>query len=357
MKATIFVSLKEYALVLQKMIDWSKIYSPYKLVSISLVCALFVIYPEVTWIPWELSKQEEARRVGYIAFFVFRYGFYATLFFFLIKVNLQNIKTVSFKIRFGYNLLITISAYVLYGLISFLIYSKVRHFGSLILFQFFIMCLLATFLGHIYFLYMEQRKKEQEIEQLKVENLQSRYDALTNQINPHFFFNSLNGLASLIRKKDNEITLTYVNKLSDVFRYILQSDKKGLVTLEEELEFVDAFRYMMEVRFANKLVYHIKVDREMLSSKLPVLSILPLLDNVVVHNMIDSDHKMEVTICLNERQELVVSNPVYPKLSAPTTNGTGLRNLQNRFSLLMNEQIRIENDETTFRVYLPLKSK
>lgn len=336
------------------MIDWSKIYSPYKLFLISLVCALFVIYPEVTWIPWELSKQEEAGRVSYIVFFVFRYAFYTALVFLLIKINLQKIKTLSFKTRFGYNALISISGYAIYGLISFLIYSKVRHFGSLVLFQFFIMCLLSTFMGYIFLLYKEQKKKEQEIEQLKVENLQSRYDALTNQINPHFFFNSLNGLTSLIRKKDNEITLTYVNKLSDVFRYILQSDKKGLVTLEEELEFVDAFRYMMEVRFANKLEYHIKVEPEMLSYKLPVLSILPLLDNIVVHNMIDSDHKMEVNIFLSENKELVVSNPVYPKLSSPVTNGTGLKNLRNRFSLLMNKQIRVENDGITFRVYLPL---
>ncbi|WP_165043942.1 sensor histidine kinase [Dysgonomonas sp. ZJ709] len=333
----------------------SNIYSPYKFVLISMICALFVIYPEITWIPWELSKLEETRRVSYIAFFVFRYAFYTVLIFLLIKINLQKIKTSSFKVRFGYNALISIAAYAIYGVTSFLIYSMVRHFGSLILFQFFIMCLLDTFIGHIFLLYKEQRNKEQEIEQLKIENLQSRYDALTNQINPHFFFNSLNGLTSLIRKKDNEITLTYVNKLSDVFRYILQSDKKGLVTLGEELEFVDAFRYMMEVRFANKLVYHVEIDKEKLSYKIPVLSILPLLDNIVVHNMIDSDHKMEVTICLNEEQELVISNPIYPKLSSPITNGTGLKNLENRFSLLMDKRIRVENDGMIFSVYLPLK--
>lgn len=336
------------------MISLSYIYSPYKLVLISLICALFVIYPEITWIPWELSKQEENRRIGYIAFFVFRYAFYSALIFLLVKINLQKIKTPSFKKRFWKNALISVVAYTIYGAISFLIYSTIRHFGSLILFHFFIMCLLSTVVGHIVTLYTEQRSKEQEIEQLKVENLQSRYDALTNQINPHFFFNSLNGLTALIRKKDDEITLTYVNSLSDVFRYILQSAKKGLVTLEEELQFVDAFRYMLEVRFANKLKYQIAVAPEMLSHKLPVLSILPLLDNIVVHNMIDSDHKMEVSIYLNQKKELVVSNPIYPKLSSPATNGTGLKNLENRFLLLMNKQIRIENDGTTFRVYLPL---
>lgn len=335
--------------------DLSKIYTPYKLFLISMICALLVLYPEITWIPYELGKLPEEKKMGYVLFFAFRYIFYSLLILFLIRINLDKIKTLSFSKRLVYNALISISAFAVYGIISFLIYSKIRHFGSLILFQFSIICTLSTVLGYIFVLYQEQREKEQEIEKLKLEKLQSRYDALTNQINPHFFFNSLNGLTSLIRKKDDSITLTYVSKLSDVFRYILQSDKKGLVTLGEELEFVDAFRFMMEVRFANKLEYNIEVEKEALSYKIPVLSILPLLDNIVVHNIIDSDHKMVVSIGLNDKDELIVSNPIYPKLSKPTTNGTGLKNLENRFSLLMNKQIRYENKENIFNVYLPLK--
>lgn len=330
-------------------------HSTFKIVLISLVCAIFIIYPDITWLPWELGNIEGVRQIYHLLLFTFRYVFYAAFIFLLIQINLRKIKTLSFKKRFGYNALIGIGAYALYGAIFFLIDTKIRHFGSIVLFQFFIICILCALMGYIYLLYTEQRKKEQEIEQLKMENLQNQYDALTNQINPHFFFNSLNGLVSLIRKKNDEVTLTYVNKLSDVFRYILQSNKKGLVTLEEELAFVDSFRYMMEVRFANKLKYNIVVDKGILLSKLPVLSILPLLDNIVVHNMIDSDHKMEVSIYLNEDKELVVSNPIYPKLSAPITNGTGLKNLDNRFLLLMNKQIRSEVNGNVFSVYLPLR--
>ena len=114
----------------------------------------------------------------------------------------------------------------------------------------------------------------------------------------------------------------------------------------------------MEVRFANKLVFLIQVDEAMQDElTLPVLSLLPLVENVTVHNRIDSEHKMEITIRLNEQKELVVSNPIYPKLSPPDTNGTGLKNLENRFALLMNRQIRIECDENTFRVYLPLNKQ
>lgn len=273
----------------------------------------------------------------------------------MLDYNLRKIETLLFKKRLVYNFLITGIAYLIYVGISFLSNYKADCFTSLLLFQFLVACVVCTFTGHISLLYSEKRRKEKEIEQLQVENLQSRCDALTNQINPHFFFNSLNGLSALIRKKNEDVTIAYLNKLSDVFRYILQSEKKGLVTLEEELEFVQAFRYMMEIRFANKLIFNINVDKDSMNLKLPVLTLLPLIDNVVVHNIIDSEHKMEVTIWLNDWMELVVSNPVFPKLSSSHTNGTGLKNLENRFSLLMNKQIRIENEGGIFHVYLPLK--
>ncbi|MEG1635217.1 MAG: histidine kinase [Rikenellaceae bacterium] len=336
------------------MIDLAKTYSSYKILLISLGCSLFVIYPEITWIPFELNFMQQTRRMSYILFFIFRYAFYTGFLFLLIKINLEKIKTISLKKRFWYNTLVCAVGYAIYGGISFLIYTKIRHFGSLILFQFFIMGVLCTFMGHIILMYKQQRQKEQEIEKLKMENLQSRYSALTNQINPHFFFNSLNGLTSLIRKKDDKITLTYINKLSDVFRYILQSSKKGIVTLGEELGFVEAFSYMMEVRFAGKLRYDINIAPEMFSYRLPTLSILPILENIVVHNTIDSDHKMVVSILINDENELIISNHIHPKLTMPITNGTGLKNLENRFSLLMNRQIRVENDGVTFVVYLPL---
>jgi len=200
-----------------------------------------------------------------------------------------------------------------------------------------------------------QRQKDLEIEKLKVENLQSRCDALANQINPHFFFNSLNSITALVRKKNDENTLEFVNKLSDVFRYILKSEKKGLVTLRDELLFIASFRYMLEVRFANKIKFKINVNEEQMNLKIPSLSLLPLVDNIVVHNTIDSEHKMEVIIQMNENTDMQIINSIYPKLSPNITNGIGLKNLENRFQLLMNKKITVLNDGKKFTVVLPLK--
>ena len=329
--------------------------NPYKLLLISLVIALFVTYPNIACFSWDLKHLDQSEHTAYISFFIFRLVYFTLLILLLTRYNLQKIDTPVFAKRLFRTILYTGIAYLIYVCISYLSSSRADCFTGLLLFQFFVACIICTFLGYATFLITQQRSKEKEIEQLKIENLQSRCDALTNQINPHFFFNSLNGLTSLIRKKNEENALEYVNKMSDVFRYILQSDKKGLVTLGEEMQFVRAFFYMMEIRFANKLVFNFHVDEDNINLKLPVLSLLPLIDNVVVHNTIDSEHKMDVQICLSPELELSVSNPLYPKLSPPNTNGTGLKNLENRFLLLMNKKIRVKNDGKRFTVYLPLK--
>ena len=272
----------------------------------------------------------------------------------MLKSNLKHEDCTSFFERLFWNALYVSGGFVVYKLISFFTVSYDR-FLSIIIFQFIVLALLCTLIGYIQMLYHNQREKDQLIENLRVENLQSRCDALVNQINPHFFFNSLNGISSLIRKKNDENTLLYVTKLSDIFRYILQSDKKNLVPLSEELAFIEAFQHVMVVRFANKLTFTIEVPEDKRNLRIPVLSLLPLVENVTVHNIIDSEHRMDILIRLNERMELVVSNPIYPKLTLPDTNGTGLKNLENRFLLLMNKQIRVESDEDEFQVYLPLK--
>jgi len=332
-------------------------YSPFKLLFIGLVIAFFIIYPNLSFYSLERDYLGESKESAHLRFFLFRYFFFALLTWILVLFNLKRIETPILQKRLLYTFLLSLAAYVIYFGASHYFNPKPDWHSGLLFLQFFVIFIFCTLTGHLFFLYSERRKKEQEIEQLKVENLQSRYDALTNQIHPHFFFNSLNGLTSLIRKEDKQLTLGYVDKMSDVFRYILQSENKGLIPLEEELEFIQSLSFMLEVRFANKLLFDLQVAEQSLNYKIPVLSLLPVIDNVVVHNTIDSDHKMSVTIETNDLPELVISNPVYPKIDKPLTNGTGLKNLEKRFTLLMNKNIRVENNGHLFRVYLPLKQE
>jgi hypothetical protein len=335
--------------------DFFKNYNPSKVFLISFLGALVIVYPNIALFPWQLSYLEGHAKVDYIRFFIFRYAYFSLLIWLLLHLNLRRIISLNFRLRFIRNFLITSGAYLIYYIISYSTCSKADCFGSTLIFQFIVMSLLCSFVGHVYFLYNDQHKKEIEIENLKIENLQSRCDALANQINPHFFFNSLNSISALVRKKNDPNTLDFINKLSDVFRYILKSEKKGLTTLKEELDFVDSFKYLMEVRFANKLEFNIQVDCEAYKLKIPTLSLLPLIDNVVVHNTIDSEHHMIVTIEINDKNQLIVSNPIFPKLTPGATNGIGLKNLEKRFQLLMDQKIEVKNDEKTFSVILPLK--
>jgi hypothetical protein len=321
----------------------------------SLVVGAFIIYPRIIDLPWELPRfTTRSESVGHILFFIYRYLFFCSLTWILISFNIRRQTALTFGKRLLGTFLITACAYIIYVLVSLATSKHVDCFTGLLLFQFVVACLICSFTGHVFALYSEQRAHEREIEKLRTENLQSRCEALANQINPHFFFNSLNGLSALVRSDRKKQTLKYINELSGVFRYILRSDKKGLVPLSEELKFLDSFRYLQEIRYSDKLYFDISVPEEKKNALIPVLSLLPLIENIVKHNTIDSENPMKVSIILNEQDELVVSNPIHEKLDLPDQNGIGLKNLSDRFELLLNQTIRRDTRDGWFNVYLPL---
>lgn len=193
-----------------------------------------------------------------------------------------------------------------------------------------------------------------DYEKLKTEQLQASYNALMGQINPHFFFNSLNGLNSLIRGGEKEQTLTYLDELSNVFRYILQSNKKELVTLAEELQFVKAYTYLLGVRYEGKLFFSIQADPPLLLWYLPILSILPLIENAVKHNVISKQYPLQIDIYTTAEKQLVVSNHIQPKIEDSHSSGIGLKNLWGRYRMLTGKDIQISNRKEYFKVSLPL---
>lgn len=336
--------------------EWLYRHTQIKLGIFSVIGAFLVTFSNLICIPWEMTFYDESEHLNVYGAYLFRLLFFIGVIWALLEFNLQELKYYSFKRRFWGNFLIVAGSYLLFALLcKFFGVSKIDCTRYSVYIQFMVVFVFSLIFGHVMVLYMEKHRRELEIERLQTESQRSRCEALANQINPHFFFNSLNSLSALIRKKDEEKTLAFLNKLSDVFRYTLQSDKKELVTLREEIDFVHAFGYMMEVRFANKLSFDIDIKPEALEWRLPVLSLLPLIDNVVIHNAIDSDHKMVVKIWINDQDELVVANPIFPKFTPPVTNGTGLANLKNRFILLMGKNVRVEKDETNFCVYLSLQ--
>lgn len=150
--------------------------------------------------------------------------------------------------------------------------------------------------SRLYVLISQRQLVEVENERLKNENLTTRYNMLVGQINPHFFFNSLNSLAMLVREKHDQKALTYIDQLSYTFRYIIQNGQSTLITLGEELKFAEAYSYLFKIRYADKLYFDIEVDSDYLCWRLPALSLQPLIGNAVKHNTITRSNPLHVSI-------------------------------------------------------------
>ena len=207
--------------------------------------------------------------------------------------------------------------------------------------------------GRIYVLISQRQAVVVENERLKNENLTTRYNMLVGQINPHFFFNSLNSLAMLVREKHDEKALTYIDQLSYTFRYIIQNGQSTLMTLDEELKFVEAYSYLFKIRYADKLFFVIDIEEKYRTWTLPALSLQPLIGNAVKHNTITRSKPFHISI-RTENGWLVVSNPKVPKLEPEPSTGIGLENLRNRWHLITGRDIEIIDTDKEFVVRMPL---
>lgn len=213
--------------------------------------------------------------------------------------------------------------------------------------------IVAAFYGKIYELLYAKQAIEMENEKLKNENLTWQYNTLVNQVNPHFLFNSLNSLSMLVREHKSEDALTYIGRMSDTYRYIIEEGKVERTTVASELSFLDAYRYMLEVRYAGKLHIELNVDSDYDDYELPPLSIQPLIENAVKHNTITSSKPLTISI-RGEEDYIVVSNPIQPKLQSEESTGIGLANLSSRYELIVDRKVEVSNDGKEFRVRLPL---
>jgi len=219
--------------------------------------------------------------------------------------------------------------------------------------EFLFILVITTLIGKVLELVNQRQQMQLENEQLRSENLQNQYDVLLNQINPHFFFNSLNSLSSLVRDERKDNALKYIDELSNAFRYAMQSAGKELVTVADELESLQAYSYLLQIRFEDKLFIEININEKAGAMLLPVLSLQPLVENVVKHNVISSDDPLTITITGNE-DSITVMNPIHPRHDLHEKSGMGLTNLATRYRLLTGRELIVETGGGLFSVTLPL---
>lgn len=192
-----------------------------------------------------------------------------------------------------------------------------------------------------------------EKEKWKRENIQSQLAGLKSQVNPHFLFNSLNTLTYII-PEDPDKAVKFVQKLSRVYRYILELRNKELISVEEELAFLDNYIFLLKERFGNNLHISIDIPEGYYHCQIVPLSLQILLENAIKHNIISSQKPLHIDIFLKDRVLLSIRNNLQLKIQKMPSTKVGLQNIKNRYSFFTDKEVEIEKTEDFFLVSIPI---
>jgi two-component system, LytTR family, sensor kinase len=193
-----------------------------------------------------------------------------------------------------------------------------------------------------------------QIESLKLDRLQLelQFESLKTQISPHFLFNCMNTISSLIYK-DTQLAEEFIRRMADTFQYVLKNQKKKFVPLREELDFVKAYYYLLQVRFQNNLRLEINLPKNILDSPIPPLTLQILMENSVKHNVIAHETPLLIYLSARDNTHLLVTNSK-TKLNNTTAGfQVGLESIHKRYAFFTDEKIQLI-DTDKFTVQLPI---
>lgn len=190
---------------------------------------------------------------------------------------------------------------------------------------------------------------------LEKDNLEARYDTLRNQVNPHFLFNSLNTLLMLVG--DNPVASKYVESISEIMRYMLQTSNKDAVLLRDELKIARDYVFIQQSRFGDKLKVDFDVPENFFHYAIPPLSLQMLLENAIKHNVVSKDDPLFVKVSVQQNQFIAIENTVKAKIDKEPSTGVGLENIRNRYLHLTGKPIHVKQEHGKFLVLLPLFEK
>lgn len=219
----------------------------------------------------------------------------------------------------------------------------------------FVLTLIGTVLAHLIYFFKALTEKRIDEHKFVAQNESAKYESLKNQIDPHFLFNSLNVLSSLIDENPDQAQ-HFTSKMSKVYRYVLEQRDKPLVPLQEELNFAASYLTLLKMRFENGLNYTITNNSTRGDLKIVPLSLQLLLENAVKHNKVDEQNPLTIAIHITDSQ-LEVSNILNPKEIFKKSTKVGLQNIVARYGLISNEKVHINKTTTKFIVSLPLLTK
>lgn len=213
--------------------------------------------------------------------------------------------------------------------------------------------ILALMVGAVYegiYFFSKYKAADIERERLKRANIRSELDTLRNQVNPHFLFNSLNTLSSII-PEDPDLAVEFVRKLSSAYRNILEIRNEKVIPLERELDTLHSYVFLLELRFRDKLRVEVNIDDAGEDYIIP-LTLQILIENAVKHNIVSLSKPLTVNISF-EKDHIVVRNNLQVKRQAERSTKVGLQNIRERYQLLTGREVLVTQSEEEFRVRLP----
>ncbi|AXG70507.1 sensor histidine kinase YpdA [Kordia sp. SMS9] len=225
--------------------------------------------------------------------------------------------------------------------------------------NFYLQALLVTvffsvFFHAIYF-YKELQKKKVTEQKIIAGTASAQFDALKNQLDPHFLFNSLNVLSSLIDENPRQAQ-KFTSGLSKVYRYVLEQKNKELVTVDEELKFAKTYMSLLKMRFEDSIIFEAPEAASNPDSKVVPLSLQLLLENAVKHNMVMPSKPLHIKI-YEDRGNLIIENNLQEKQIVKKSSGVGLNNIRQRYNLLTQRQVYINKTASDFQVAIPMLTK
>ena len=225
--------------------------------------------------------------------------------------------------------------------------KMIEIFPPAILFTF---ALLAVKIGSEFFIALKNSLLE--IEKHKTESANAQLQNLKNQLNPHFLFNNLSVLTSLVHKNQDKAA-DFINELAKVYRYVLDTKNAELVPLQEELDFLNHYIYLQKIRFEDSIVFEIKIEENKKSAYLLPMCLQMLVENTIQHNETSQANPLKVLI-YTQNNSLVIENQIKSRNNVVDSSKTGLKNIEQRYSFYTDEKVIVLNNGETFKVILPL---
>lgn len=226
-------------------------------------------------------------------------------------------------------------------------------------YRFYVVCLMITMVVTLVFhlIYFYKKSQENKVKEQKIiaGTASAKFETLKNQIDPHFLFNSLNVLTSLIEENPDNAQ-RFTTSLSKIYRYVLEQKDKELVSVEEELSFAKTYMNLLKMRFENSVFYELPASVKNPDAKVVPLSLQLLLENTVKHNIASEMKPLHIRI-YEKGDYLVIENDYQKKEVLQDRKGVGLQNIVDRYSIITNRKVKIEQTEKHFRVELPMLTK